>query len=71
MFQRKNEDFLVVHEYRGDKFNLSIEGGSRTYSLMNTTQMVRTENRIFMLIGTLLVFTGVFGFFIEARLRKI
>jgi transcriptional regulator with XRE-family HTH domain len=71
MFQRKNEDFLVVHEYRGDKFNLSIQGGSRTYSLMNTTQMVRTENRIFMLIGTLLVFTGVFGFFIEARLRKI
>jgi transcriptional regulator with XRE-family HTH domain len=71
MFQRKNEDFLVVHEYRGDKFNLPVAGGSRTYSLMNTTQMIRTENRLFMLIGTLLAFTGVFGFFVEARLRKL
>lgn len=71
MFQRKNEDFLVVHEYRGDKFNLPVEGGSRTYSLMNTTQMIRTENRLFMLIGTLLAFIGIFGFFVETRLRKL
>lgn len=71
MFNRKDEDFLVIHEYRGDKFNLPIEGGSRTYSLMNTTKMVRTENRVFMLLGTLLTFSGIFGFFVEARMRKI
>ena len=71
MFQRKNEDFLVVHEYRGDKFNLAVDGGSRTYSLMNSTQMVRTENRLFMLLGTLCTFAGIFGFLVEARLRKI
>lgn len=71
MFQRKDEDFLVLHEYRGDKFNVPVSGGSRTYNLANTTQMVRPENRIMMLFGALLVFAGGFGFVVEARIRKL
>lgn len=71
MFQRKDEDFLVLHEYRGDKFNVPVSSGSRTYSLANTTQMVRPENRILMLAGVLLVFAGAFGFVVEARVRKL
>jgi transcriptional regulator with XRE-family HTH domain len=71
MFARKNEDFLVIHEYRGDKFNVPVIDGSRTYSLVNKIEAMRTENRWIIFSGVLLAVSGVFGFFIEYRLRKI
>jgi len=68
---RVNQDSLVSSEYRGIVFVEPVEAGSRSYKLWGQVETERPENRYLMLIGTLLTFAGVFGFFVEFRLRKV
>ncbi|HSC68148.1 MAG TPA: helix-turn-helix transcriptional regulator [Cellvibrio sp.] len=75
MDQRKAETYLLTNDYKGEVFVVAAEGGSRTYQLHELYRagktVSQTENRLLMLFGFLLTFSGITGFFVEHRLRKI
>lgn len=74
MYHRLAEDYILTNDYKGKIFVLPVEGGSRTYKLMKQSQegkkVLRKENRLLMLLGLLLTFSGLTGFFVEHRLRR-
>lgn len=57
--------------YRGQEYVVNVEGGARKYSLVSEVYNEPPQNRWLMLIGTLFTFSGLFGFIVEFRLRKI
>lgn len=75
MIHRLAQDYLLVDDYRGESFALAVDGGRRLYTVDNDfpfgLQVNRSENRTLMLLGFLLAFSGLTGFFVEYRLRKI
>jgi hypothetical protein len=75
MIHRLAQDYLLVNDYRGETFALDVDGGRRLYTVNSTfpfgVQINRSENRILTLLGFLLAFSGLTGFFVEYRLRKI
>ncbi|MDQ2078522.1 hypothetical protein, partial [Marinimicrobium sp. ABcell2] len=74
MVQRLDENYLLANEYKGEVFVLPVEGGSRTYKLMQQThegkEVLRGENRLLMLVGFFLAIGGLIGFIVEYRLRR-
>jgi transcriptional regulator with XRE-family HTH domain len=68
---RFDEHILSLNEYRGMGFTAPVEGGTRNYKFHGQTENLRTENRYLMLLGTLLAFSGIFGFLLEYRLRRV
>ena len=75
MTRRLAEDYLLLNDYRGTRFNIPVEGGTRTYEYYGAfgegKDFLPLKNRILMLIGFLLTFGGLTGFFVEYRLRKL
>jgi transcriptional regulator with XRE-family HTH domain len=69
--RRFHEHVLLLDEYRGEAFIQPVEGGTRLYEMKRATYHARPENRWLMLAGVLLTFAGLFGFIVEARLRRI
>jgi len=69
--KRERIDTLVLDEYRGDYFSIPVEGGTRTYKLGSFFPVQKLPNRYLMLFGSLLTFGGLFGFFVEYRLRSV
>lgn len=68
---RRRPNYLASPNYQGSTFNIPVEGGSRTYIYQHPHENDPFENRFLILIGILLSFSGLFGFFVEFRLRKI
>jgi len=62
---------LLPNSYQGKYIYKDVEGGFRIYEFKGDRIIHRTENRYLMLVGTLIAFSGFFGFFVELRLRKI
>jgi transcriptional regulator with XRE-family HTH domain len=69
--KRINEQRMLLNDYRGDDFMLPVEGGTRIYHLSNSVQYESIKNRSLMFLGIFLALSGLFGFFVEFRLRKI
>ena len=63
--------YQLINNYQGQNYVVDVEGGSRKYTLEAEVLTEQPENRWLMLIGTLFTFSGLFGFFVEFRLRKI
>lgn len=61
----------LITEYQGNIIYLNVEGGKRAFVSRGMQFTSKPANRYLMLLGTLLTFSGVFGFFVEFRLRKI
>jgi len=68
---RVREDYLLSDSYRGEAFRVAVRDGSRGYELKKVAEHERVANRYLTLFGSLLAFGGLFGFFVEYRLRKI
>jgi transcriptional regulator with XRE-family HTH domain len=68
---REKIETLLLAEYQGVVIYRNVEGGQRVYSFRSTRPGNDSPNRWLMLIGTLLTFSGLFGFFVEFHLRKI
>ncbi len=69
--KRVRTEYLLSDEYRGKSFNISVEGESRSYYLNSDRYVERSANNYLMLLGAIFFFSGIFGFFVEFRLRKI
>lgn len=68
---RIRQDYQLSNEYLGENYVMIVTGGLRKYSLEREVFTEPSANRLLMLIGTVLTFSGLFGFFVEFRLRKI
>lgn len=62
---------ILTPVYQGEYIYKNVEGGSRTYKSKGISVGAAPQNHYLMLLGTLLTFSGIFGFFVEFRLRKI
>ena len=69
--ERSRPSYQVTDRYQGQRFVMPVEGGSRTYRLIDTAFVQSPNNRYLTLLGSLFTFAGIFGFFVEFRLRKI
>ena len=70
MTERLNEKYLLLSGYRGDIFNVPVDGGSRTYELRGVKTDNRIENRFLMVFGLFAFLLGGAGFLLEKRLRS-
>ncbi|MES2672995.1 MAG: helix-turn-helix transcriptional regulator [Pseudomonadota bacterium] len=68
---RRRPNYLALPNYQGSIFNAAVEDGSRTYFLKDSRETNQPKNKFLILIGALLGFAGLFGFFVEFRLRRI
>jgi transcriptional regulator with XRE-family HTH domain len=68
---RYKVDTILTSNYQGKYIYKNVEGGLRTYEIKGENHISRSENRYLILLGTLLTFSGLFGFFVEFRLRKM
>ena len=62
---------LLSDTYRGEEFEMPVDGGRRNYQLRKVADHERVQNRYLTLFGLLLTFGGLFGFFVEARMRSV
>ncbi|GGY85037.1 hypothetical protein GCM10011613_32670 [Cellvibrio zantedeschiae] len=69
--ERSRPSYQLTDRYQGQRFVAPVEGGSRTYRLTDTVVVQSPNNRHLTLLGSVLTFAGIFGFFVEFRLRKI
>lgn len=68
---RRRPEYLDKTSYQGEFFRLNEADGFRHFSLRKIDSIRRVENNALMFLGTLLAIAGVFGFFVEFRLRRI
>lgn len=69
--KRIRHNALILSEFRGRQFEENITNGKRMYIKDHDDIIIqRKENNFLMLLGTLMCFAGLFGFILEARLRK-
>lgn len=71
MSTRFKVDTIITSTYQGKYIYKNVATGSRAYEFKSEKTISRSENRYLILLGTLLTFSGIFGFFVELRLRKI
>jgi transcriptional regulator with XRE-family HTH domain len=67
---RLDEDFLSTRRFRGERFNLPIPGGSRTYYLTDREQTAAWENKAVTVVGVLLTVLGAMGVVLEKKLSR-
>ncbi len=68
---RPRPEELTTSQYKGESFRLALENGYRPFRLERSIDLQPPQNRYLILTGALLFFSGLFGFFTEARLRNL
>jgi transcriptional regulator with XRE-family HTH domain len=69
--KRIHQQSLSLNEYRGKQFEQTVENGKRIFYKDGEDIIIqRKENNFLMLLGTLMCFAALFGFILEACLRK-
>ncbi len=65
---RVDEQYILVNDYRGDIYNIEVEGGSRTYYLTNSRSTHPWQSKLVVFVGVLMTMFGVIGFLLERKL---
>lgn len=68
--ERLDADFLQTRTYRGDIFNVPVEGGSRTYQLTKLSPVEAWQNNAAAAVGVLLAAFGVTCIGLEKKLSR-
>jgi len=64
-------DTILSPTDQGEYIYKDISGGFRAYKRRGQIISVAPQNGYLIVLGSLLTFGGIFGFFVEFRLRKI
>ena len=65
---RLDEEFVDTRYFRGNVYNVPVEGGSRTFYLVKTTAIDSWINKVAGAVGILLVVLGATGLILEKKL---
>lgn len=68
---RASQQTLLLTEYQGNIIYREVEGGKRAFMSRGTQFINSPINRYLILLGSFLTLGGIFGFFVEFRLRRI
>ncbi len=69
--KRKRPLFVEKSHNAGTVFYENVEGGRRKFHLVDVSIVQSYQNQFIQFLGGLLLFTGILGFFMEWRIRKI
>jgi transcriptional regulator with XRE-family HTH domain len=67
---RIDEDYLSTRQYRGNTFNVPVEGGSRTYYMDRNRQIDPWQNKAVAMLGVFMMVLGLAGFGLERKLAR-
>lgn len=68
--QRTDERYLNLSEFRGQIFNVPVEGGSRTYYLTGETEIDPWQSKLVVFFGVIFSVLGLFGVLLERKLAR-
>jgi len=68
--ERLDEDVILTGTYKGDYFNVPVEGGSRTCYQIEVRQIDPWQNKAFAALGVFLLVIGVTGILLERKLSR-
>ena len=68
---RAKQETLLLVDYQGNIIYRNVDGGRQALIYRGIQISNNPINRYLILLGTLLTFSGLFGFFTEFRLRRI
>lgn len=71
VLSRAKQESLLLSDYRGNIIYRDVDGGRQAFIFRGPKFSDSPVNRYLILCGTLLTLGGIFGFFVEFRLRKI
>ena len=67
---RTDEVYLQDSEFHGLIFNVEVEGGSRTYELVDDTAVDPWQSKLVVFVGVLMSVFGLIGIFLERKLSR-
>jgi transcriptional regulator with XRE-family HTH domain len=67
---RTDEEFLQTRDFRGNVFNIPVDGGSRTFYLEDRNQIDAWENKAAASAGILMMALGLIGIVLEKKLSR-
>ena len=70
IMDRVDEDYRQIENFRGNIFNVPVEGGSRTYRLRRETEIDPWQNKAITFVGVLMLVFGVIGLVLERKLSR-
>ena len=70
MDERRDEDYQITWEYRGDIFNVPVDGGSRTYYFDGEHETDPWQNKGITFFGLLFGVFGAIGLILERKLSR-
>lgn len=65
MYDRLEEELLISNDYRGNQFNVPVEGGSRTYNLTEVVPRVSKANRVAAPLGITALMMGLVSLYLS------
>ena len=68
--ERTDKDYIMTRTYRGNVFNIPVDGGSRTYRLEDETRAESWINKAIASLGVILAVLGLTGFVLEKKLAR-
>lgn len=71
MATRQVVETIFTTKNQGKYIYKNVESGRRVFELRQVYSILHLGNRIMELLGVMLFCSGIFGFFVEFRLRKI
>ena len=67
---RYDSVYMLRRDFRGDLFNIKVEGGSRTFRLFKTHVVESWQNKLVVFLGLLMAVLGTIGIVLERKLAE-
>ena len=68
IYARLDEDYVRTTDYRGTIYNVPVDGGSRTYVIVDQRELDNPSNKAVVFIGVLLLTFGTVGIVLDRKL---
>ena len=67
---RTDEIYLQESEFKGNIYNVKVDGGSRTFYIDGETEIDPWQSKFIVFIGVLMSILGLIGIFLERKLSR-
>ena len=67
---RIDQEYRLMSDFRGNIYNVRVPGGSRTYYLVDDTEIDPWRSKLVVFLGVLMAMFGLIGLFLEKKLSR-